>query len=182
MSETIRYEFVDIKEFRKILAPHRETVFSGGTTVDVDALCSEPEMEKLRNLKQIYSYGIELCVVAYDGDKIIGWSMGDQDGADSFYMRNSAVYPDYRRKGVYRTLVQMIVKQATEMGFQHIGSRHKASNNAVIIPKLQAGFMISSMEISDKHGTMVRLSYYPNEKRADLFRYRTGELKDWKTA
>jgi hypothetical protein len=45
----------------------------------------------------------------------------------------------------------------------------------VIIPKLKAGFVITSMELSDVFGLLVHLSYYTNSLRRKVLEFRTGE-------
>lgn len=176
-AQKYRYEFTDYDAFMRVFQTHRDQLFSVNNCVDLLDVHSLAENNRRRELVQHRQKGITLCVLAYDGDRLIGWSLGDQDNGDIFYMRNSAVYPDYRRQGVYQAMMKMIVEQAVNLGFQQIRSRHLASNNAVIIPKLKAGFMIRGMEVCDRYGVMVLLSYYPNEKRLELFRYRTGESK-----
>ena len=56
-----------------------------------------------------------------------------------------------------------------------ISSKHSATNNRVIIPKLKAGFVISGLEISDRYGTLVRLEYFTNPKRRELMDFRSGQ-------
>lgn len=55
--------------------------------------------------------------------------------------------------------------------------RHSATNNAVIIPKLKAGFVITSMEISDMFGVLVHLTYFPKVLRRKMITYRVGDMK-----
>ena len=107
----------------------------------------------------------------------ISWSWGYQESAFRFYMCNSAVFSEFRRKGLYTRLLNEMVARATRLGFQEIYSRHIITNNAVIIPKLKEGFIISSMEISDSFGTTVNLSYYPKKLRKKILDYRAGQIK-----
>ena len=51
------------------------------------------------------------------------------------------------------------------------------TNNAVIIPKLKAGFVISGFEVSDRFGTLVQLSYYFNPLRRKMMDVRVGQRK-----
>lgn len=176
-AQKYRYEFVDYEEFMHVFQEHRQKLFTETDTVELTEVHSIAENNKRHELSQQVKKGIKLCALAYDGDRLIGWSLGEQENGDIFYMRSSAVYPEYRRRGVYQALLNMIVDQAVNLGFQQIRSRHLASNNAVIIPKLKSGFMIRGMEICERYGVLVLLSYYPHEKRQELFRYRTGETK-----
>jgi hypothetical protein len=64
-----------------------------------------------------------------------------------------------------------------EKGFQEVYSRHKATNNKVIVPKLQAGFYITKMEISISFGILVHLSYFFNEKNRKALQFWTGQYR-----
>jgi hypothetical protein len=57
---------------------------------------------------------------------------------------------------------------------QVIYSKHQASNSAVIIPKLKAGFVISGLEVLEWAGTLIKMSYFHNQHRKDAFDFRTG--------
>ena len=89
-------------------------------------------------------------------------------------MANSAVLPDYRRHGIYSELLTACIRLTKEAGFEVIYSLHLSGNNAVIIPKLKAGFVISGMEMLEGAGMMVRLSYFHNEVRREAYSFRTG--------
>lgn len=174
-----RYEFVDCNAFFADFVQHRQAVFLETNDVNLADIHSAEEMTIIEDLRKKSVPEIRLCLVVYDGDRVIGWSLGEQERADCFYMRNSAVYPEYRRQGIYRTMLKMMVDKVVSLGFQKIMSRHHATNNAVLIPKMQAGFMISGMEISDRYGLLVFLVYYPHPRRADLLRYRAGALREF---
>lgn len=47
----------------------------------------------------------------------------------------------------------------------------------MIIPKLQCGFVISSLELSDVFGTLVHLKYFTNKTRRKIMDYRCGLKK-----
>ncbi len=110
-------------------------------------------------------------------NKFIGWSWGIQESGTTFYMVNSAVLSEHRRKGIYGALLKRCVEILSKKGFQLIYSRHCATNNAVIIPKLQAGFIISKMEMDDRFGVLVHLHFYTNELRRKIMDYRSGLVR-----
>jgi hypothetical protein len=71
--------------------------------------------------------------------------------------------------------MELAMEHITDLGFQRIYSRHKMSNNAVIIPKLKAGFVITGFEVAMMYfGNLVELSYYTNPRRRELLEVRTG--------
>ena len=92
-------------------------------------------------------------------------------------MVNSAILKEHRRKGLYSALLERCLKVLSKKGFQLIYSRHCATNNDVIIPKLKAGFIISKMEIDDKYGVLIHLHFYTNSDRRKIMDYRSGQLK-----
>ena len=92
-------------------------------------------------------------------------------------MRNSAILPEHRRKGLYTALMCEVLDCIEKLGFQIALSRHTTTNNSIIIPKLKAGFVITSLEVSDRFGTLVHLSYFFNEQRKKVMKFRSGDLR-----
>lgn len=131
-----------------------------------------PSIAELR-IKDIRSY-----LLCRDGVKVVGWSFGFQKDAEEFYMTNSAVIPEYRKMGIYKTLLSMMVEKAKNYGFQIVSSNHHASNNAILIPKLKLGFKIVGMKLNPRFGTLIELHYYTNHKVSKILDYRTGYSKD----
>ena len=70
-----------------------------------------------------------------------------------------------------------VLSRVQKLGFQIVFSRHTTTNNSIIIPKLKAGFIITALEVSDRFGTLVHLSYFFNEKRNRIMKFRSGDLK-----
>jgi len=58
-----------------------------------------------------------------------------------------------------------------------VTSRHNATNNSVLIPKLKENFIISKMELDDIFGVLIHLHYYANTTRRKIMDYRSGQLK-----
>lgn len=174
---SVDYRFITEEEFWPLFKIHRPIIFVDNNTVDVDALLSESEKEKRKKLNEFIQIKYNLFLVVFDRDKLIGWSWGFAKSNHEYYMCNSAVYPEYRGRKIYSTLMNMIIEKVTEDGFQEITSKHHASNNAVLIPKLKKGFLISGTEINTRFGLMVSLTYFPNKKVEHLFHQRIGFKK-----
>ncbi|MBL7689024.1 MAG: GNAT family N-acetyltransferase [Bdellovibrionaceae bacterium] len=148
-----------------------------GLMLDVRSLLSESERGCLRELSKNTQAHFRLDLGLFCGDEFCGWAIGAQSDYETYYMRNSAILPKFRRRGLYRALLSEVMKRLEAKGFQIAHSRHVATNNAIIIPKLRAGFVISSLEISDRFGTLVHLKYFFNEKRRDAMVFRAGDLR-----
>jgi GNAT superfamily N-acetyltransferase len=95
---------------------------------------------------------------AFDGDTLVGATVGWQDAADRFYMALSVVAAAHRRRGVYTRLVEAVIGAARKGGFAEIASRHRPDNAAVLIAKLRLGFVITGYETSAVFGDMVRMT------------------------
>ncbi len=171
------FKFVDEDELRPVLDRHFKSIYANefnfNTHLVFDDFEKEKTKEHFQNLKELYRYKI---LAIQDGIPI-GWSFGIQSRADHLYMTNSAILPEYRNKGVYSEMLDHIVKQAKKDGFQRIFSNHKMGNNAILIPKLKYGFVISGFEIDDQFGPLIQLSYYTNKRRKELLDVRFGMRK-----
>jgi hypothetical protein len=71
----------------------------------------------------------------------------------------------------------MTIEKVSKDGFQEITSKHHCSNNAVLIPKLKKGFLISGTEINTRFGLMISLTYFPNKNVENVFHQRVGFKK-----
>jgi len=137
---------------------------------------TDAEKAATKNLGARMGQPLHLYFGLFQGDTFAGWHVGDQRSAREFYMRNSAVLPEHRRKGLYSAMLSCVKEYLLEMGFQEITSSHIATNNAVIIPKLKQGFVITGIEVSDYFGTLVILKFFANSGRRHVMDYRVGMI------
>lgn len=173
----ISYKFISKEEFLPIIEKYRPIVFAETNDVNVNELYSDEETAISKELGKMCITEYRQYLTAWDGEKLVGWSWGYQKSGEEFYMCNSAVLPEYRQQKIYTTLMNLIVEKVVKDGFKEITSKHAASNNAVIIPKLKAGFVILGFEISTRFGLMINLIRYSNEKVLKVHHQRTGFLK-----
>jgi len=172
----INYEFIEGKDFFEFFRKHRSDIFEADFDFDIEGILSNEEKEKIReNWKFMQPQRYHL--VAKCEGKIIAWSFGMQKTQEDFYMINSAVFPEHRRQGIYTEMMQKGMEKATEMGFQRIYSRHKMSNNEILIAKLKFGFVITAFEVNPRFGNLIVLSYYTNKRRRELLDVRIGRRR-----
>jgi len=133
------------------------------------------ELPGRKRLKEMHSH-LMLRVGAFDGDELVGWSVGWFVREGAFYMANSAVLPGHRRKGIYKALVRQCLVEAAKGGAAIVRSRHVAENRAVQIAKLKLGFFITGSEYSEEYGLLVRMTYFLREERLKLFLGRSAPL------
>ena len=164
-------------EFFPLYKKHNEIVFAEDHSLPYQDYLSDAEGKKIKALAEgcfDNPYTLNLAVFDKEGE-FAGWSFGWQETPSIYYMCNSAVLPDHRRKGIYSALLEANIEILRNKGFQLIYSRHNATNNHVIIPKLKKDFIISKMEISDTFGCLIHLHYYTNKTRRKVMDYRCGE-------
>ena len=179
MSSIDQYRFeVMGQDFDSVWRTHAARLFDGETQVfHVGEILSDEERENLDRLRRASKPGFELRMGVFLGDELVGWHYGRQEPSHSYYMQNSAIFPNHRRKGLYSKLVKEVVARATAAGFQTIWSRHRTTNNDVIIPKLKAGFIITGVEVDDGFGTLVQLKYITHPFRKKMYDYRVGHRR-----
>ena len=165
------------EEFFPLFEKHRDSIFSQDHSLHFRDFLSEEENKKIKELgKDCYDKPFSMNLAVFDKEgEFAGWSFGWQETPSIYYMCNSAVLPNYRRKGIYSALLEANIKTLSDKGFQLIYSRHNATNNHVIIPKLKKDFIISKMEISDTFGCLIHLHYNTNKIRRKIMDYRCGE-------
>ncbi len=157
----------------------KEKVFEDDHSLFPFEYLAESEKDHIKKLREnLYKDQFRICLGLFDKeDNFVGWSFGYQVDQMTYYMCNSGVLKKHRRKGLYTALMNVSLDILKEKGFQTIYSRHNATNNSVIIPKLKAGFVISSLEVDDVFGVLVTLKYFTNQKRRKIMDYRAGQLK-----
>jgi GNAT superfamily N-acetyltransferase len=165
-----------VQEFGQFFRENIQHMFPSSVQFDVYAAIPPEVAKAARDRRPLHEVYVLRWFIEYDG-KVVGWTVGEEVDMETFYMRNTAILPEHRRKGVYRALLQAVIGHLAPRNYQRVTSRHAATNNAVIIPKLQAGFMITGLEISDQHGTLVNLTYFFQQARIDAIRFRTGEQR-----
>lgn len=155
-----------------------DRVFFGDfPAVNFRVFATDDELAREKDLKQRIAGRYLLRLGAFHQGQLVGWTVGWQDTDNLFYMANSAVLPEHRRKGIYQQLLQGVLAATKAAGFPAVYSRHLAGNNAVIIPKLKAGFLLSGMEVLEAFGTVVRMTYYHSDLRRECYDFRVGMKK-----
>lgn len=132
-------------------------------------------------LEQRQAGVLHLYFLLYDGERPIGWHFGFQRSALEYFMANTGVLPAYQGRGIYSAFLKFAVGRIGAEGFQFITSIHHCDNNAVLVPKLKAGFLLQAMGyliqpmlLEANHGAMVQLVYPVKEAFRPLFSARVG--------
>ncbi len=168
------YKIVEQKDFYKVFKAMRKEVFKDTFTIQIDEFETNREREFIKTFKKREYF--RLPILVFFKNEIVAWHYGFQKGS-SYYMMNTGVIEKHQRKGIYTALLKEIISITYKEGFLDLKSRHLASNNKVLIPKLKAGFVITGMEIDETFGTLINLKYFFNEKIKEVYLMRTGELK-----
>lgn len=114
-------------------------------------------------------------LISHSG-QVVGWQHSRQWNSRSAYMVNTAFLPAHRGKGLYTGLLGHILDALQAEGYALVRSHHHATNNAVIVPKLRAGFRIQGLQM-DEHGAMAVLIYSFDEVYRDYMDVRSGLMR-----
>ncbi len=168
---------MDTAEFMPLFREHRPRVFASTFDFNTQAALSEEEHAAMARLRERLGTPYQLNIGIYHHGGLVGWSFGFQASSEKYYMVNTGIYPQHQGKGIYTALLPRILDILQREGFQIVYSRHTATNNQVLVPKLKAGFIISGFEISDMFGLLVHLSYFFNPLRRKVMDVRAGQSR-----
>jgi hypothetical protein len=158
-------------EFRTVYEP---LIFPNRFDISAQAALSDAEKSALDKLGQNLSGLYDLRLGFFNGDEMIGWSYGIQMNAETFRMVTTGILPEFQGKGIYSSFLKVYAEHIKKQGFQILFSRHYATNNQVIVPKLRFGFVVSGFEISDQFGLLLHVSYFFNKTREKVMHTRSG--------
>lgn len=169
---------IETDEFVKLWEKPGKKIFNDASLFFVNSeVYSKKELNQFKKLREEYNVSknvYRLNLALFYKDKFVGWSWGFQETATVYYMCNSAILPQHRRKGLYTALMLETMKCVKPKGFLKLYSRHIITNNDIIIAKLKCGFKITNFELSDAFGTMVHLTYFPQKIKNDILDFRSG--------
>ncbi|MFC6665076.1 hypothetical protein ACFP9V_06695 [Deinococcus radiopugnans] len=89
---------------------------------------------------------------------MVGWQSSRQWDARTAYMVNTGLLPAHRGQGLYTRLLPPVLAALGARGYALVRSHHHATNNAVLVPKLRAGFRVQGLQVDD-HGVMAVLIF-----------------------
>lgn len=170
------YTLVELsnESFAALYSEREERYFTSSTRVDIDADMSDELRERVAERRRAYPRAERFQWGIINADEIVGWTFAQQSDQDTLLMRNTAIDPAHRGKGLYTALLPIVIEYARSEGYQLIQSTHLAANNEVIVPKLKAGFIITGLNVNEKFGLTVTLTYFLTEGRRRLALNRIG--------
>ncbi|MFN4907881.1 MAG: GNAT family N-acetyltransferase [Bacteroidota bacterium] len=163
-----------VEEFYAVYSERESLYFTTSTRDDLDAGLQGEERERIAARRAAFPHAERFQWGIYIGDEIVGWTVAQQSDHDTLLMRNTAIDPAHRGKGLYTALLPIVIEHARSGGYQRIQSTHLAANNAVIVPKLKAGFIITGLNVNEKFGLLVTLTCFLTQGRHHLALNRIG--------
>lgn len=162
-------------ELQPFFERYHEVVFAETHHLAAHYAHSDTEQAAISSLANNLARRFTLGFGLFHGDTFVGWHFGQQVLAGKFKMTSTGILKEHRRRGLYSALIPVVLETVQKEDFQVIYSRHNLTNNAVIIPKLKAGFVISGFEVEDRYGALVQLSYFFNPLRRKVLDVRVGQ-------
>ena len=162
--------------FWPIFKAHRSTLFAHDFSVNLNAHCKPVSDQAAQYAQGPLDALYHLNILVYHKNEVAGWVWGRQIDKDNFYLVNAAVFPAHRRKGLYTRLLAHLIAKVSGMGFLVITSRHVLTNNAVLIPMLKAGFVITGMELNPAFGMIANTTYFCSPLARKVADFRAGQV------
>jgi GNAT superfamily N-acetyltransferase len=112
--------------------------------------------------------------LVYDGDQVAAVYRGEQLDGYTYMTGHAAVHLDYRRRGIYRAVIERVLETTQKLGFTSVISNHAPGNNPAIIAKLSLGFRIDRLELNALHGPSLWLRYFHDPDELAAYEFRCG--------
>lgn len=109
-----------------------------------------------------------------DGERVVAVYRGEQVDGHTYSTSHASVHPGYRRRGIYRSLIERVLALTGELGFASVISCHAPGNNPAIIAKLSLDFRIDRLEIDALHGPCLWLRYFHDPDELAAYEFRNG--------
>jgi len=140
---------------------------------------SDAMQKKHRKLKSGVENRFFLRLLVMDGETIVGMASGwQQSESTEFYMGISLVVEEYRRRGLYGQLLDVVLSVTSTMGFSAVKSSHINTNNPILIAKLKKGFIINGFELDETMGPLLKMVYYHDDTRRRAANFRSGDIRE----
>ena len=177
---TIRH--VDEAEFHAVVdAMWTGTLDRPG--LDLGPLFAPEQSSGFRDLDAILGDRLQHRMLFEAEGTPVGGYWGQQETFGRYYMTVTVFRPEWRGRGLYSAFLRRITAAVAVSGFREIYSRHRSDNNAILVPKLRAGWIIAAFEVTPRWGHMVHLRKYLVDALAHAHEYRVdgarvAELRD----
>ncbi len=96
----------------------------------------------------------------------------------TFFMTSTGILPAYRRRGIYGAFLGRLLDYLEDLGYERVVSNHQTNNRAVLIAKLKAGFNITAVNLDERWGAQVELTYLIHDDRWRGYE-RAFSLQSW---
>ena len=102
-------------------------------------------------------------------NEYIGYSYGDMRDSQTYFMTSSGVLSVYRQRGIYTGYLKQLLAYLHAIGYERVVSNHHPNNRGVIIAKLKVGFNITAVNLDERWGAQVELTYLFHDDRRHAF-------------
>lgn len=174
-----RVAFVDHATWKASYKPVEAELFSGQAPIETAPAWSDAQRARFAELNACFGALLQHDALVTDEQtgQTMAWFHGFQEPRAVWYMGISAVHPAWRGRGVYTAFLERLLGLLGEQGFREVQSRHKADNNAILVPKLRAGFIIGAFEITANHGLLLHLRYCFSETLRATYAWRVDATR-----
>ncbi len=173
MFETIRAQFfpaqlptgisalpiTDVNVFWQTVEPMMNAVFPAFGDIGAYEMPAGREANG-RALAEVFAAAHhERFLMVDENQQAVGWSFGDMRDRETFFMTSIGLLPAYRQRGIYTAFSQRLLAYLSALGYERVVSNHQTNNRAVVIAKLKLGFNITAVNLDERWGAQVELTY-----------------------
>lgn len=172
LSDTVTAEAVtDTAAFWSEAAPLMEAIFPPYAAIGAYGYAvPEERRARLKPLAEAFARTHhEYFIIRTEAGTPIGFSYGDMRDGQTFFMTSTGILLEYQQQGIYTAFLKRLLSYLYAVGYERVLSNHHPNNRAVIIAKLRVGFNITALNLDERWGAQVELTYLFHDDRRKVY-------------
>lgn len=162
----------DRQTVQALFDKHSPVVFPEMSARTQFALPDDRKPNALLTRDNHFDLGHRDYLVILKAGQPIGWFMGEQADASTYYLRNSGLLPDQQSQGLAKKFTPAFLNYLRDVGYERVTSQHLPHNARVLVTMLKAGFVFAGLEVDERWGPLVKMVCLLHGDRLNYFKTR----------
>lgn len=157
----------DVSAYWSEVGPVMENIFPPYTALGACGhTVPEERQQSLKPLAKAFGQAHHERFIFRTSDRSpVGYGYGSMRDGQTFFMTSSGVLPQFQRRGIYSAFVRKLLQYLYAIGYERVVSNHHPNNRVVLIAKLKLGFNVTAVNLDERWGAQVELTYLFHEDR-----------------
>lgn len=162
LSGDIFVEESSYEECARFAAEHFQRIYAGSAGSPFLWLDPNPAREfYYRTVGDFFSFKEQGKIIGIHVFTVHDWS--------TYYIRNTAILPEYQDRKLFQQLYERLVASMRGTSVERVVAETSITNPRVIHLLQKVGFIQTGMNLSERWGSMVQLTHFISDRHAGVF-------------